>query len=274
MFHLVQAFYLSALTIFSVSIEFKLPFKLDEPTLKIELSEELKEISGLSWYKNSLAGVQDELGTVYLIEPGSGEILNRIRFSFPGDFEGVETVGNQFYALTSSGIIFSFDIKNPAEVERIQTPLSWKNDAEGLAYDDINNRLLILCKEQGSLTNSKSSSKSIFAYSLIFNKFEPKPLITLSLNDLQKFKELKKYKPSALAIDPMTCDIYILSSVGKAVVILDPNFKIIKVKKLSGKLFNQPEGICFSPQGDLYISNEGSSKEKANFYLFKRKDND
>ena len=246
----------------------KLPFDVDDPSLKVELSKELMEISGLAWYKHSLAAVEDESGIVFLIDPRSGEVSSRIMFSLPGDFEALEVIGSEFYALTSSGTIFKFT--NPVnEVQTINTPLSWKNDAEGLAYDDINNRLLILCKENGGI-KEKSNHKSIFSLSLNDYKFHEKPAITIDLDELKKHKDFKKYKPSGMAVDPLTCDLYILSSVGKAIVVLNTNYEIKKVKKLSGKLFYQPEGIAFDPDGNLYISNEGSSNKKPNFYMMKR----
>ena len=40
-------------------------------------------------------------------------------------------------------------------------------------------------------------------------------------------------------------------------MVLDRNGKVLDLQDLDNKLFLQPEGICFSPQGDLFISNEG-----------------
>ena len=48
-----------------------------------------------------------------------------------------------------------------------------------------------------------------------------------------------------------------ISSVGKLLVVLDRDGYILGVHALDPNLFRQPEGICFSPEGDLYISNEG-----------------
>lgn len=267
----MQHLWLSVIWLSSTLIGFKsskLPFNVDEPTLKVELSQELLEISGLAWYKESLAGVEDESGIVYLMDPQSGKIKERIKFSLPGDFEALEVVGKQFYALTSSGTIFSFQ-ENPLEPIVLSTPLSWKNDAEGLAYDDYNNRLLILCKENGSL-ESEIETKSIFAFNLETYELEAEPVVALSIEELQRHKSFNKYKPSGLAIDPLTCELYILSSVGKAIVVLNTDYTIKKVKKLPGKLYHQPEGIAFDPVGNLYICNEGSKSKKPNFYLITR----
>ena len=246
----------------------KLPFDVDEPTLKVELSKELLEISGLAWYEESLAGVEDESGIVYLLNPRTGEIEQKIKFSLPGDFEAVEVIGKQFYTLTSSGTIFTFNEKNPVS-EIISTPLNWRNDAEGLAYDEVNNQLLILCKEKGG-DGAPSGTKSIFALDMNTHIMDENPVINLSIDELRAHKDFKKYKPSGLAVDPLTCDLYILSSVGKAIVVLHPDYNIKKVKKLQGKTYHQPEGIAFDPEGNLYICNEGSNKKKANFYYIRR----
>ena len=53
-----------------------------------------------------------------------------------------------------------------------------------------------------------------------------------------------------------TCALPI-SSVGKLLVIADKNGKVEQAIRLDPVLYNQPEGMTFAPNGDLYISNEG-----------------
>jgi uncharacterized protein YjiK len=248
-----------------------IPFNISEPEIKIELSKELKEISGLTWIDaGQLGAVQDEAGLFYILDSNTGIIKEKIKFSVPGDFEGVELVGNCIYTLTSSGTLFYFDLGNSEDVKKIDTPLSWKNDAEGLAFDAKNNRLLIACKELGSVSDSKFKGKSIFALSIIDHKFFSTPVVTIKKSKIEKFKKVNKFKPSALAIDPLTQDMYVLASAGKLLVVLDSNLKIKAAINLPSKKYAQPEGICFSTNGDLYISNEGVDK-KANFYHLQRK---
>jgi len=248
-----------------------IPFNIDKPEIKIELSKELKEISGLSWFSDKqLAAVQDELGTVYLLDANTGIINSKINFSLPGDFEGIELVGDIFYALTSSGTLFSFDINKPDDVKRIKTPLSWKNDLEGLAYDKVNSQLLIVCKAQAGHSSNEIKGKAVYSLSLNDHKLSAEPIIILKKSALQKISKVDKFNPSAIAIDPITNNIYILASSGNLLVVLDKQYDTKSVIKLSPKVYKQPEGICFSPKGDLYISNEGGDS-KANFYHLLRK---
>ena len=65
------------------------------------------------------------------------------------------------------------------------------------------------------------------------------------------------FQPSGIAIHPIDGEIYIISSVGKLLIILDRRGKVLEVKALDPKIFRQPEGICFSPAGDMFISSEG-----------------
>ena len=243
---------------------------MDKPEIKIGLSKELKEISGLTWYNGQLGAVQDEAGILYLLNSETGDIEEKVKFSLPGDFEGVEVVDDTFYTLTSSGTLFSFHRDNPNLVTRIETELSWKNDAEGLAFDKINNQLLIICKGNGSVDEYQTKKKAIYALSLDDHKLSKQPVATIKKKDLAEYAKVDQFKPSAIAVDPLTNDLYILASAGKLLVVLNSEYKIKAVKKLSGKTYAQPEGICFSPAGDLFISNEIGDKKKANIYHLKR----
>jgi uncharacterized protein YjiK len=247
----------------------KIPFNINKPEIKIELSKELKEISGLTWYKNQLAAVQDEAGIIYFLEPNTGAITNKIKFSLPGDFEGIEAIGDDFYCLVSSGTLFNFHINSPDKVTRIETPLTWKNDVEGLTFDIKTQRLLISSKEQAGLDSEELKGKAIYGLDIEKNILLDEPIAIIRKKDVKKFVDTEKFKPSGLAIDPLTQNLYVLASSGKLLIVLDPTYTVISAIKLSSKIFAQPEGICFSPNGDLYISNEGR-KDHANFYCFTR----
>ena len=67
------------------------------------------------------------------------------------------------------------------------------------------------------------------------------------------------FGPSGIAIHPKTREIYIISSVGKLLVILDKKGNLKYFEKLNADIFKQPEGICFEQDGTLYISSEGKS---------------
>jgi uncharacterized protein YjiK len=205
-----------------------------------------------------------------LLDANTGTINKKIRFSLPGDFEGIEVVDSDVYALTSSGTLFSFNINQPEDVERIKTPLSWKNDLEGLAYDKKNNQLLIACKAKAGLASKEIKGRAIYSLNLADNKLSVEPVIILKKSALKEFRKVDKFNPSAIAIDPITNNIYILASSGNLLVVLDAKYNIKTVIKLSPKVYKQPEGVCFSPKGDLYISNEGGDG-KGNFYHLLRK---
>jgi len=246
------------------------PFNISNPQIKIELSKELKEISGLTWFNNNQLGtVQDEAGIFYLLNSNTGKIEEKIKFSLPGDFEGVESVGNCIYTLTSSGTLFYFDKNKPEDVKRINTPLNLMNDAEGLGYDAISNQLLIICKESGGIKNSKFKGKSIYGLNIENHAFSDDPFATIKKSSIEEFVKVDKFKPSAIAVDPLTQDIYIIASAGKLLVVLGKDLKVKAAVKLPSKKYAQPEGICFSPEGDLFISNEGKD-HKATIYHIKR----
>ncbi|MNC99191.1 hypothetical protein D3C83_173920 [compost metagenome] len=59
-----------------------------------------------------------------------------------------------------------------------------------------------------------------------------------------------------------------VASVGKLLVVTDKKGKVEHAIPISPIAFPQPEGLTFSPNGDLYISNEIATEERATILLF------
>ena len=79
------------------------------------------------------------------------------------------------------------------------------------------------------------------------------------------------FKPSAAAVNPVTNELYILASVNKLLVVADRQGKVKNVYTLDPTTFNQPEGMTFTPWGDLIISNEKGEDDAATLLIFKPK---
>ena len=80
-----------------------------------------------------------------------------------------------------------------------------------------------------------------------------------------------KFKPSAATINPLTNDLFILSSVNKLLVIAEKNGIVKKAYPLTPSLYQQPEGIAFTSSGDLLISNEADKEGPADILVIKLK---
>lgn len=249
------------------------PFNLSKPSLRVKLSDKLKEISGLTWYKrNLLAAIQDEDGRIFLINSSTGIIERKLKFAGPGDYESIVFTNGFFYVITSSGLLYQVNHLDPTQLRKFKTPLNWMNDVEGMCYDTVLDVLLVACKEQASTKLTPSTKgKAIYGLDINNQEFVTPAIYTIKKKELVPFLKSKRtFKPSGLAIDPITCNLYVLASVGKMLIVMSPDGTILDVNKLSSKQFRQPEGIAFSPEGDLYVASEAKGK-KAVLLKFIRK---
>ena len=128
---------------------------------------------------------------------------------------------------------------------------------EALALDRIHHSLIIAPKDR----DNSDDFKGLYRIPIASKAMNRVPNIKISMDDgaLKAYQKKKKYKtfnPSDIAIHPTTGDYYVLEGINPKLLILDSNGTIQKVYELDEKHFAQPEGITFSPEGKLYISNE------------------
>ncbi len=269
------------------------PYDLENPDNKQKLPKKLEEVSGLTFVgQNLTAMVQDEQGKIYIYNYKEEDVTEEIKFNSDGDYEGLEIVGDHAYVMESNGVlhqVMNFLDKEPI-ARKYKTLLSGRNNVEGLGYSPENEQLLLACKEApGIYGKSYPNTRAVYAFSLNEMEMNTEPFIQIDFYQLSQLliayatNEFEReyaadfdpdgddaFKPSGIAVHPLSGDIYIIGTVGKLLVIFDRDGKLKNVKPLDKDTFKQPEGICFAPDGTLFISNEGKSG-KGNLLIFRQK---
>ncbi len=229
-----------------------------------ELPQNLVEISGMAQYGSYFACVQDEDGTIFMFNPNTGKVDREIPFGPFGDYEGIAIVGDTAWVLRSDGSLFElpqFARAMTAIVEH-ETPLSAKNNCEGLVYDKQNNRLLVSVKDKDPAGGS--DSKGIYAFDLRLKKMRMDPVYRIGAvpeteepGKKSKDKKGKTVHPSEIALQPKTGELYVLNGPEATLLVLDKGGAVVQEYALDKKDFSQAEGLIITPEGTVYISNEG-----------------
>ncbi len=245
-------------------VQYKSPsgYDLNKPE-KFVLNNSLHEISGISFLNgntNDIFAIEDEDGKLYSYTLSNGNI-SKLKFGKKGDYEDVTVLdNNSFIVLRSDGSLFKFPV-SAIGTEKADSVQEYKNilpagEYEGLAAAD--DKLFALCKncpgdkgkkEVSVYTVQQDSSTALS----VSNSFK------IDISMVQTKGEREKFNPSGIAKHPLTKEWFIISSVNKLLVVLDEQWKVKEYFSIDPSLFNQPEGITFNNNGDLYISNEGAA---------------
>lgn len=246
---------------------------------KFNMPESLLEISGIAFYKgksDTVYSIQDEDGRLFKQSWGSKKQKHTV-FGKKGDYEDLAILNETVMILKSNGSLYVFPFSEALKPETDQVR-EWKNilpkgEYESIYADQQTNQLYIVCKNCKDDKKDKTMSGSIFTYDQ-----EKKDLIasghfSMDISQLVDQQEVLKtgLKASALTRNPHTGEWYILSSVNKLLVIASPDWKIKETHRLNSSMFNQPEGLAFDEQMNLYISNEGDELTAGNILKFKYK---
>jgi len=228
-----------------------------------DLPPVLAEVSGIAYIdEDRFACIQDEAGTIYIYNKAQNKIETEIPFAGAGDYEGLTLAGSSAYVVRADGRLF--EVSNYATAKKVvteyKTSLTVQQNVEGLTLDKANNRLLLAIK--GDEPGNKNY-KGIYAFDLSTKTFNSEPVYKIDLTQTEgegkKGKKAKVIMPSEIGIHPQTGDIYILDGPQARMLEMDRN-GTIKIMYQLGKGFAQAEGITFSPQGAIFISNEGKKK--------------
>lgn len=248
------------------------------PDSSYEMPDLLREISGITLASNyTVFCVQDELGAVFEYDFAKEDINKIHRFTDIGDFEDVAVNKDMVYVLRSDGNVFKFSIKNSSKVEQFMLSLNSLN-IEGLHYSD--GYLYVACKDP--LVSQNETKRSVYRVK-DNNKAIPELYLEIDLNNISQFisknyPELALsdvlFNPSALAIHPVTKELYLLSATDRLIAV----YKDKQLKyaiPLPAEEYYKPEGLIFYPNGDMLISSEGDKRGlvKGNIVLLKYKRN-
>lgn len=246
-------------------------YNLSDPKV-IDLPQELDEISGIAYYAKdtSVFAIVDEDGTLYKISLRDPKSIRKWTFDKKRDFEDLVLIDSTFYVLIANGDVATIKF----EGEKIHTSkvkfsdqIATANEFEILYQDNDSLTLNLICKScEGE--DKKSVGRFALTYKDSLPRYKPIPSLDMGVAG-ERLGVNKHLRPSAAAINPINGDLYVVSSIQKLLVIYDTRGLFKALYKLNPAIYKQPEGITFTPQGDLIISNEFAEDGFGNLLLMK-----
>ena len=240
----------------------------------LKLPEDMAEISGIAYYPKdtSVFAIIDEAGILFKIPLKNPNHFKQWKFDKKRDFEDLVLIDSTFYALVSNGDIVSikFDGDSIHTYRANFSDFSKAEDEfESLYATGDSNSLIMVCK---SCPDDPKKTIGRFKYNYKDTGASYKETISINLAPVAEKHDLnKQLKPSAAAINPVTNELYVLSSIQKLMLIFDENGTFKDYIKLNPAIYKQPEGIAFTPMGDMVISNESSEEGAPTLLLLKNK---
>ncbi len=247
------------------------PYRFAAPDARFELPGRLDEISGLTDLGDGrLGAVQDEKGTLYVLDAATGEVVHEHDFGEGGDYEGVAAVGDRVVVLRSDGRLFVVTDwrSEKSQAESLDTGLHAGCDAEGLAFDAEGERLLIACKAAPG--GGRRGARALYAFDLRAQALAADPAFLVWADSLGAMRGLDEavrsavrpvtdvnaFRPSAVGVRPGRGEVVVLSSGRTLLLVLGRDGTVAAEWPLPPGLAAQPEGLAFLPDGMLFLASE------------------
>ena len=240
-----------------------------------KMPAELLEISGIAFHNekaDKVYAIQDEDGQLFRLNAdGSG--MEGFKFGKHGDYEDIAIINNYVIILRSDGTFFNFPVQEVGEA-RINSVNEFsglipKGEYEGLFANKDSKEVWVLCKRCAE----DKKKENLSGYVLQLNdsgSLSMKSQFSLNTGAIATLSGAKKtrFSPSAFTYNYTTNEWFVLSSVNKLLVVANKDWSVKEVFPLDPSIFNQPEGITFDIDNNLYISNEGGDAGEGTLLKF------
>ena len=226
----------------------------------------LKNISAIDVVlTGKIACLQEEIGSIFVFSLETGEIENEIEFGPPGNYQGIALVGGDAYIACGDGRIIQVRgyLGSQPEVVEYGTHLTVTDEVNGLCYDRRHKRLLVTI---GGSEQSNLQYKGIYAFGIDSKRMAVKPAIKIDLTN-KVFKGLQPknlqalLQPSDIDVHPINGLLYVIDGTRGQLLRMRMSESLKDLIELDKEDFIQPEGITFTPSGELFIASKGVRDE-------------
>ncbi|MEJ2206942.1 MAG: SdiA-regulated domain-containing protein [Gemmatimonadota bacterium] len=171
-----------------------------------------------------------------------------------GDFEGIAVVGDRFFLVTSTGMLYEFrEGAVGSSVPYLETDIGVGDhcEVEGLTHDSSDESLLVACKEVAP----DEGYVVVHRLPLDPARGALAPL-RIPQDRIRDAGGSRNFSPSAVAIEPETGHIVLLAARQEQILEVTAEGGVVSLFRLSKERHPRPEGLEFAPGGTLLMSDE------------------
>lgn len=229
------------------------------------LPKRLREVSGLAMAgPGRVYAHNDERGVVYVIDYLAARVVAEIELGAEDDFEGIATLGERLFLVTSRGVLFESRI-GEAAATATATPHPGRLDCEveGLTAAADGRSLLVACK---NLPDDQSGIV-VYTWDAGQNAYATSPALSLpeaSLSDFlaERFPDRpapKRIQPTGITVTD-SGNLLLVAARQHLLLEFTPEGTPVAAALLDPAVHRQAEGIELDADGRLLLASEGDSK--------------
>ena len=215
----------------------------------------------------------DEKGVIYEIDYRDGTIVKAFQLAdmavpVADDFEGIATVDDQIYLVTSAGRLY--ECSEGADGESVlfntyATGVGRDCEIEGLAYDESQRALVLMCKNPRRA--DLAGQLGVYHWSIDEKQLIEAARTVIPVIEFSRHIGKKKFQPSGIERHPVSGNYFVVAARQRAIAEITPGGQVVAAKQFSAQWHRQAEGITFAADGELIVADEGAGR-KARLTLY------